>query len=85
MDSGPKTIFLSKDAAKGRKVADSFFVGRIPYYMVTSATLFCESEAKKKKLMGGTSVYKWVTNRAQKTFFSGQGTLRPLETSAVLL
>ena len=58
MDFGPKPIFSSKDAAKGRKIVDSSFVGKISYYMVTSVTLFCDVESKEKKLMGVTRVCK---------------------------
>ena len=55
LDFGPKPIFSTKDAAKGRTVLDSFFVGKISY-MVTPTTLFFTAEAKTKKLMGETGV-----------------------------
>ena len=56
LDVGPKSIFPPKDAAKGRNMLDSFFVGKISYYMVTPTTSFCTSEVKLKKLMGETGV-----------------------------
>ena len=46
MDFGPKPIFSPKDAAKGRNMIDSFFVGKISYYMVTPTTSFRALEAK---------------------------------------
>ena len=60
MDFGPKPIFSPKDAAKERNILDSFFVGKISYYMVTPTTSFCDVESKEKKLVGGGSVYKGV-------------------------
>ena len=53
LDFGPKPIFSSKDAAKGRNMLDSFFVGKISYYMVTPTTSFCDAESKEKNLVGG--------------------------------
>ena len=53
LDFGPKPIFSSKDAAKGRNILDSFFVGKISYYMVTPTTSFCDAESKWEKLVGG--------------------------------
>ncbi len=57
---GPKSIFSSKDAANWRKILDSFFVGKISYYMVTSAASFCDAESKRKKLSGLTGVCRVV-------------------------
>ena len=53
LEFGPKPIFSSKDAAKGRNMVDSFFVGKISYYMVTPTTSLCDADSKEKKLVGG--------------------------------
>ena len=50
--------------------------------MVTPATSFCDTGSKQEKLSGVTGVSKARRLCSQKTFFSGQGTRHPLETSA---
>ena len=49
----PKSNSSPKDAANWRKTVDSFFVGKMSYYMVTPATSFCDAESKYEKLIGG--------------------------------
>ena len=69
MDFGPKPIFPSKDAAKGRNILDSFFVGKISYYMVTPAASFFDAESKLEKLSGVTGVYIRWTLTPEKNFY----------------
>ena len=69
LDFGPKLIFSSKDAAKGRNIIDSFFVGKISYYMVTPTTSFCDAESKEKNLVGEANVCKYRKKPSAKTFF----------------
>ena len=64
----PKSIFSSTDAANWRKTPDSFFVGKISYYMVTPTTSFYGSDSKTKKLMGGNGVCKGVGCCEEETF-----------------
>ena len=69
MDFGPKPIFSSKDAAKGRNILDSFFVGKISYYMVTPTTSLCDADSKEKNLVGGASVCKYREKPTGELFF----------------
>ena len=82
MGFSPKSIFSSKDAANWRKMLDSFFVGKISYYMVTPATSFCDADSKTKKLSGVNGVASCRGSAPGKTFIFVQGTCMPLETSA---
>ena len=69
LDFGPKPIISSKDAAKGQNIIDSFFVGKISYYMVMIATSFCDSGSKTETIKERDSVYKSQTKRHRKLFF----------------
>ena len=53
VDLGPKSIFSSKGVANCRETIDSFFVGKLSYYMFTPATSFCDADSNLEKLVGG--------------------------------
>ena len=56
LDSGPKSIFASKDGGKLRSGSDFWCSEKISHYMMTCTTFFRDSESKAKKLRGVTRV-----------------------------
>ena len=70
MDFGPKSFFSSKDAANWRKSVDSFFVGKLSYYMVTPATSFFDADSNLEKLVkGGGKGEPIPPENGEETFF----------------
>ena len=63
---------------------DSFFVGKLSYYMVTPATSFCDVNSNLEKSVGGGSAGDYVKKPSHKTFFFVLGTPEGYETSAGL-
>ena len=73
-----ESIFSPKDAAKGRNMLDSFFVGKISYYMVTPTTLLPRAKAETEKLLGVTGECKpWTKSVPKKLFFLDKALVVP--------
>ncbi len=65
-------------------IIDSFFVGKLSYYMVTPATSFCDADSNLEKLVGGERRNQCRQKVTHKTFILVQGTFVAYETSAGL-